>query len=156
TEESTLRGQGGRVSGVAFSPGGRFLASAGWDGTVKVWDVRASQGTVCLPPGRNPRLSFSPDSQRLVVATRVRPDRKLPGVLSVWAPATGRAVLTIAARVGGFQCAAFSPDGRRVASDWGTEVKIWDAVSGQELATLSGHTAAVTGVAWSRDGTRLA
>ena len=34
--------------------------------------------------------------------------------------------------------------------------KVWDATSGQELLTLSGHTDRVNGVAFSPDGRRLA
>ena len=34
--------------------------------------------------------------------------------------------------------------------------KVWDAVSGQELLTLRGHSATVHGVAYSPDGKRLA
>jgi len=52
---------------------------------------------------------------------------------------------------------AFSPDGRLLAihSDGGT-VKLRDAVTGQELLTLRGHSERVSGVAFSPDGRRLA
>ena len=35
-------------------------------------------------------------------------------------------------------------------------LKLWDAVTGQPVATLAGHTGAVYDVAFSADGTRLA
>jgi WD40 repeat protein len=47
--------------------------------------------------------------------------------------------------------------GRRLAS--GAEdktIKIWDAITGQELLTLTGHTGTVRTLAFSPDGTRLA
>ncbi len=52
---------------------------------------------------------------------------------------------------------AFSADGRRLAtaSADGT-AKVWDATTGAELLTLTGHTSIVVGVAFSADGRRLA
>ena len=52
---------------------------------------------------------------------------------------------------------AFSPDGKRLASASGDQtVKVWDAMSGQEMLTLKGHTNWVRGVAFSPDGKRVA
>jgi WD40 repeat protein len=61
---------------------------------------------------------------------------------------------------------AFSPDGKRLAtSSWGYdapknrrygEVKVWDAATGQEILSLTGHTAWVNSVAFSPDGNCLA
>jgi WD40 repeat protein len=57
----------------------------------------------------------------------------------------------------GVRSVAFSRDGKRLASASvdGT-VKLWDAVSGDELRTLKGHTRPVMSVAFSLDGTQLA
>ena len=47
------------------------------------------------------------------------------------------------------------PDGKRIAT--GSEhVRIWDATDGHELLLLKGHTGAISSVAFSADGTRIA
>jgi WD40 repeat protein len=59
---------------------------------------------------------------------------------------------------------AFSPDGQRLATtsganlatgQTGNEVKIWDATTGLELATLRGPLASATSMAFTADGTKL-
>ena len=51
----------------------------------------------------------------------------------------------------------YTPDGRLIISGGadGT-VRVWDAATGEKLASLSGHGAAVRSVALSRDGATLA
>jgi WD40 repeat protein len=39
----TLCGESGWVWGVSFSPDGRLLVSSGYDGTIRVWDVRTGE-----------------------------------------------------------------------------------------------------------------
>ena len=50
----------------------------------------------------------------------------------------------------------FSPDGGRLAGRTGGTAAIWDAWTGDELVTISGHSGEVFGVSFSRDGTRIA
>jgi WD40 repeat protein/serine/threonine protein kinase len=55
------------------------------------------------------------------------------------------------------RCVAFSPDGTRVATGSDdTTIKLWDAVTGQEIGTLSPNQGQVNVVVFSSDGTRIA
>ena len=52
---------------------------------------------------------------------------------------------------------AFSPDGSRIASGSDdTNVRVWNAASGECVAKLEGHSDDVTSVAFSPDGSRIA
>jgi WD40 repeat protein len=63
----TFEGHTGKVSGLAFSPGGRRLASICDDGTVKVWHTVTGKCLLTLQGGGR-AVAFSPDGRRLAAA----------------------------------------------------------------------------------------
>ena len=53
-------------------------------------------------------------------------------------------------------CVAFSPDGNRIAASFrDNTILIWNAVTGETVGTLKGHTSPVLCVDFSPDGTKL-
>ena len=165
---------------VAFSPDGRFLA-AGWgqttsssqSGLLRVWDVAKGQD-VCRFEGIHHgvwKVTFSPDGKRLAVAMGppggIGTPPPIPGMVKVWDTASWGQIATLRGHSACVWGLAFSPDSQRLAAAAGVygtsqvkkysgEVKIWDAVSWQELITLQDPVAGVFGVAFSPDGRRLA
>jgi WD40 repeat protein len=150
----TLFGHSGSVESAVFSPDAKILVSAGFDGTLRFWDV--SNGEVL-------RVYTRPDGgrewwQEVLAWVAISPDGKrlasagYDGVV-VWDFATGKVLRRLPSQ--GVMCVAFSPDGNRIASAGDPFVWLWDANTGELLRTLSGHTGSVNALAFSPDGKRL-
>jgi WD40 repeat protein/serine/threonine protein kinase len=144
------------VNGVAFSKDGERLASAGGDGTVKIWNSRTGAVVQTFKAHTDSTVSvaFHPDGQHLASAGA---DRKV----KVWDLKTEKEVFTeecdAIRKFGTAYTVAFRPlDGRQLAAGNDGDVRVWDWRNRQIVHTFPGHRFHSIPVAFSRDGRRLA
>jgi WD40 repeat protein len=63
---STMYGHKETIYGIAFSHDSRLLASASWDGTVKIWHVLSGRELMTIPsPSPAFSVAFAPDDRTL-------------------------------------------------------------------------------------------
>jgi WD40 repeat protein/DNA-binding SARP family transcriptional activator len=146
-----LHGNSGPATSIAFSPDGARLATAGRDGAIQLWDAVSGSDLRTVFGSDVRDLGFSPDGSRLYTVED-------GGTISIWSGIDASAVLPLLSlRIDGEGLsAAFSPNGLRIASVDGTDVRVWDAETGKELQRFTASNTNLTRIAYSPDGTRFA
>ena len=164
----TYPGHSNWVMSISWSPDGKYIASASHDNTVRVWDATTLKDK--LPPLQHTNwvqsVSWSYDGKYLASATG-KTDGSGEHLVHVWDATTGKLVNTYRGHKDEVATVAWSPHDKRIASAGGsgiypspkisdTSVHVWDALTGANLTTYSGHGEIVWSVAWSYEGSRIA
>lgn len=154
-----IRGMAERVHEIAYSPDGKWMATASGDpgqfGSVQLWIAEPGGG------GKLARdllettdsafaVAFSPDGTKLAAAGADRAVR-------VWDVATGKELALIEDHADWIFDLAWSPDGKRLATASRDKTsKVFDVEKKESIATFPGHAETVYCVAFTADGKQIA
>jgi WD40 repeat protein len=154
----TYTGHSDYVSGVAWSPDGKRIASASGDHTAQVWDA-ANGGHVLTYRGHSSdvlTIAWSPDG-RCIASTSD------DGTVQIWDAFTGQHVLTYTgpssvrgSAPAAANAVAFSPDGKYLAIGGVGAAVLLDASTAKVLGYYGPHGGEAHAVAFSPDGRYLA
>ncbi|HEV7902879.1 MAG TPA: caspase family protein [Pyrinomonadaceae bacterium] len=150
------------INQLAFNKDDKNLVSgSGYGGddeqTIKIWDV--ATGAELAAASRKNLFSpiedsFSPDGKTLLVHDA---DPANPDVIKLLDVETRKERLVLEGHDGEVLCAAWSRDGRLIASGGqDNAVRLWDAATGKQSRTLRVTSSVVNSLAISPDGKRLA
>lgn len=145
-----LSGHTASVNAASFDPTGTRVVTASDDGTVRVWDAEGGQELARWASGGERVLDAvsGGDGSEIAVAGA-------DGQAYVWHWKTDR-VVAVSGPSDHTGRVRFDARGDRVVTAGSKTPKVWDANTGQLVATLRGHTDSVNAAILSPDGARVA
>jgi len=157
---NVLNGHTSWVWSVAASPDGQsvpaelrgaLIASASYDRTVKLWDIRTGKCMTTLTGHTAPVVSvaFSPDGQRLASSS-------FDATIKLWDVASQQCLRTLEGHENSVWQVAFHPrQPQLISASFDQTLKRWDLHTGNCLQTLKGHSGAIVSVAFDQTGDQL-
>jgi WD40 repeat protein len=134
--------------GCAVSPDGTFVASAGEDGVLKIWDPVKGEELHTLEGHAGPvnACAVAPDGSLVVSASDDQ-------TVKLWDPSTGDELRTMYGHTGPVSSCAIAPDLSFVVSGGADRtLKVWDPFTVERRSSQAGHTGAVNDCAIAPDG----
>jgi serine/threonine-protein kinase len=148
-ESRTLKGHTQAViECVAVAPNSRQVLSAGYDNTVRLWDVESGK-EICRFVGHKGMvhgLAFAADGKRVVTAGA-------DGTVRLWDAETGKEIRAFTGHTGAVRSVALSPDGKQLLTGGQDKtLRLWELETGKEIRRLEGPTSMILSVGFTPDG----
>lgn len=147
-----LEGHGfGGITSAHYNKDGRFVVSASWDKTVRVWDAATGK---CLHVIKEPRevnyAIFSKNEQYIISASK-------DNSIRIWDTTSWKCVRVLKGHESSVNKICISPDDDfLVSASKDNTLRIWKLNEGKCVHVLIGHTAPVNSVSISPDGNNVA
>jgi uncharacterized protein with WD repeat len=122
------------VTSISFSPDGKRIVTAGYNGTVDLWDASTGQRLTSLrtTDRGTTAATFSPDGRLVSVGTS-------DGKVRIWDQATGRLIGSPITTPSEVSSVAFSADGRSLlVGAPGNGFSVFDVATGNLIARFPG------------------
>jgi WD40 repeat protein len=144
TPVSTYQKHTGTITSLAWSPDGRYIASASGDRTVQVWDAETGAPVFSYTGHQAPVLvvAWSPKGNLLASGS-------VDGTVQVWGVASRKKASVCQLGFAPVSAVAWSPDGEFLAVGVENEVQIRHASAPCVVVAQHAQRAAVKAVAWS-------
>ncbi len=161
TPSIVLNGHTNEVFTIAFRHDKTQLASAGQDGTIKLWDITGIK-TSNTHSQVQPRLSITGSNGGIYgiafsPAGNLLASGSADGTVTLWSPDNGALILTLEGHKATVWSVVFSPDGSILASgDSDGCVRLWNTRTGQLNASLSSDKIPGATLAFNPGGQLLA
>ncbi|MDE0638210.1 MAG: hypothetical protein OXI43_20410 [Candidatus Poribacteria bacterium] len=144
---------------AAYSPDGKLITTGGTDGTVQLWNTHTGKTIKTFKWNEEyiGYIKYSPDGRTIAI-------RGAENTIELWNARTGKHLKSLSGHekpntlyeghpdvtIASY---AFSPDSKTIVSGGGDKtVRLWNARTGGNIRTLTGHTETVIAVAYSPDG----
>ena len=132
-EKKKFAALSGAIKSLSYSPDGTSLATAGTDGTIKVWstDTAKLSYSIAAHKGGVNAVAFSPDGKWIASAGTDK-------TAKIWKASAGKTPdFTLEGHDGPVLALAYSPDGKHLATGSGVAKKsgqlfVWDAETGKQ------------------------